>query len=235
MAGKGESRSGQGAGSRRALLRGTAGLLALGAAGCGFRPLYGDGSAGGGDPKIAAELAATRVGLIPERFGQLFRRSLQQRLGIAAGGSSPPPRYELLAFPVLAVEGIGITSDGAATRARYTATANWSFARLTTPPETVANGFERAIDAFNIPPNQYFAADISRDATERRLADRLAEEVVTRLAVRLRNLRAGEEPRLIQPVQPPLPSPETTLPSTPGGFLLPGPGGGLEGGIGPIR
>jgi LPS-assembly lipoprotein len=209
-----------------------AGLLALGAGGCGFRPLYAPGSAAGGDAEIAAELAATRVGVIPERFGQIFRRSLQQRLGIGHAGAAPAARWELLASPVLAVEGIGITGDGSATRARYIATANWSLARLTTPRETVANGFERTTDAFNIQQNQYFAADISREATERRLADLLADEVVTRLAVRLRSLRDGTGPRLIDPVAPPPVLPEPALPSAPGGLLLPGPGGGLDGGIG---
>lgn len=66
--------------SRRGLLVGATAGLGLG--GCGFRPLYGpiaapDGGAGGED--IRTELAAIRVGLIPERFGQLLRRDLQRR------------------------------------------------------------------------------------------------------------------------------------------------------------
>jgi LPS-assembly lipoprotein len=57
-------------------------MLALGAGGCGFRPLYGTaGGAAGGDADFARELAATQVPVIPDRFGQLVRRGVQTRLG----------------------------------------------------------------------------------------------------------------------------------------------------------
>jgi LPS-assembly lipoprotein len=208
--------------SRRALLRGAAGLLAMGAGGCGFRPLYGGG--GTGDSAIAAELAATRVSVIPERFGQLLRRGLQQRLG--RGGEASAARWELLVGPNLSLEGVGILLDGTVTRGRYIATANWTLTRIN-PREAVASGFERAIDAFNLPPNQYFASDASRDAAEHRLAEVLAEEVVTRLSLRFRDLQAGEAPRLVPPVQ----QPASGGPAPPGGVMIPGPGGGVGGGL----
>jgi LPS-assembly lipoprotein len=222
--------------SRRVALRGAIGLLALGAGGCGFRPLYGGGSAGaGGDDSIAAELAATRVALIPDRFGQLMRRGLQQRLGSGRDGQTA--RYELLVGPSFATEGLGVQRDGSATRVRYVATANWTLLRLE-PRETVANGFERAIEAFNIQPNQFFAADTSRDATERRLAESLAEEVVVRLAVQFRNLRDGTAAQRIEPVPTPPTLPEPAPPLGSSGLLAPPPGSGLEGGpsggIGPL-
>jgi LPS-assembly lipoprotein len=210
--------------TRRGLLG--AALMALG--GCGFRPLYGDGAAAG-DPDVAREFAATRVGLIPDRFGQLLRRSLQQRL--SAGGPAAA-RWDLLVTPSFAAEGMGVQPDGAVTRVRYTATANWTLNRVT-PRETVANGFERTMDAYNIQPSQFFSADMSREAMERRLAEQLADEVVTRLAMRLRNLQGGAAPRLIAPVATPPAAPEPMLPVRPIGGASPGLGGDLEGGIGP--
>ena len=215
---------------RRSLLRAASGLLALGgAAGCGFRPLHGGAAGGGEEPGIAAELAATRVAPIPERFGQLVRRELQQRLGTLGGGTAPA-RWEVVVGPSLAAEGIGILRDGSSTRVRYIATANWTLLRLS-PREAVANGFERAIDAYNLQPNQFFAGDSSRDALERRLADMLAGEVALRVALRFRGLREGEPARLIAPVEPP-----PTLPQGPLGLLVPQPsvgvGGGIQGGIG---
>lgn len=214
--------------ARRALLRAGAGALIAG--GCGFRPIYSDGGAAG-DPAVAGEFAATRVALIPERFGQLLRRSLQQRLGAAAGGAPVDARWDLLVTPSFAAEGIGVQSDGAATRIRYIATANWSFQRMS-PREVVANGFERAIEAYNIQPGQLFAADASREALERRLAGHLAEEIVTRLAARLRGLQAGAAPRLIEPVATPPAAPAPVAPLSPLGGVSPGVTGGLEGGIG---
>ena len=150
---------------RRGLLRGGAGLLALAAGGCGFRPLYGTGQAAAGDPEIAAEMAATRVAPIPERFGQLVRRDLQQQIGAAGGTNPAPARWEVVVGPTIAGEPIGILRDGSATRVRYIGTANWTLIRLS-PREAVANGFERAIEAYNIQPNQYFAADSSREAAK---------------------------------------------------------------------
>lgn len=205
-------------------------LLLLGA--CGFRPLHAPGGAAGADPGIAADLAATRVPVIPERFGQLMRRGLQQRLG---RGGETAPRYELVVQPSLSAEGIGILRDGAATRVRYQATASWTLFRVA-PRAPLANGFERAMDAFNIQPNQFFAADASREAAERRLAEALAEEVVLRLAMRLRAIRDGAPASLIEPVAPPPTLPDPAAPQGLGGALpSPGEGGGLGGGIGPLE
>ena len=222
---------------RRAWMRGAAGLLALGAGGCGFRPLYGSGGIAAGEPDVRAELVATRVNVIPERFGQLMRRALQQRLGTGTAGPQAA-RWELRVGPGLTAEGLGILLDGATTRVRFVATANWCLVRLSTPPETVANGVERTIDAFNVPPNQFFAADSSREAAERRMAEVLAEEVVLRVAARLRVAGASAPAaRPVQPVEVPAPPPPQGAPlglGTPG-LLDPSTGaigGGLGGGMG---
>ncbi|MBU8536860.1 LPS assembly lipoprotein LptE [Falsiroseomonas tokyonensis] len=176
--------------TRRGLLGGL-GLMALGGAlgGCGFRPLYG--SAGPGEVDVRAELSAIRVTVIQERFGQLLRRALYQRMGQDIGGPQEA-RYELRLSPSLQAEGIGIQRDGTATRIRYLGAANWLLARPGPPPETLASGVERATEAYNIPPNQFFAADSSREAAEARLAELLAELVVTRIAVDFRRRAAGD-------------------------------------------
>jgi len=216
------------------MLRALAGLGALVAGGCGFRPLYGEAGRGGVDADIAAELAATRVGLVGERFGQLLRRGLQSRIE-AASARPVPARWELLVVPSVSAQGVGVQGDGAVTRVRYIATANWTLLRLT-PREPVANGFERAIEAYNVQPNQFFASDISRDAAERRLAALLAEEVVIRLSIRFRGMRDGVPTQLIDPVAPP-PVLAEPPPGGTGGVPSPGMGGvggGLNGGIGPL-
>lgn len=235
-AGGARARAPEGAKGRRALLRGGAGLLALGGAGCGFRPMYGGaGGAPSVEADIAAELAAVRVGFVAERFGQLVRRALETRLD-PVRGTPVPARYELQAGPIITGEALGFLPDATATRVRYIATANWSLRRLP-GLEIVANGFERTIEAYNVLPNQTFATDLSRDAAERRLAETLAEEIVLRLVIRLRQLRAGGGPQLIDPVEvsPPITDP-SLAPIAPGSRLMQVPTveGGLGGGIGTL-
>jgi LPS-assembly lipoprotein len=154
---------------------------------------------------------------------------------MASGHTSRAARWDLVVSPSFSAEGLGIQPDGAATRVRYMATANWTLLRLT-PRETVANGFERAMDAFNIQPSQFFAADMSREAMERRLAELLANEVIMRVAINFRGLQEGVAPRLIEPVpQPAAPSDPSVI--RPPGTTIPGRSlgeqGGLSGGIGP--
>jgi hypothetical protein len=176
--------------------------------------------------------------VIAERFGQLLRRALVQRLGTGgggAGGATDGTGWELLVGPNLASEGIGIQTDGAASRVRTIATANWTLVRVA-PREVVASGFERTTDAFNIQGSQFFAADSSREAMERRLAEQLADEVVVRVAMQFRTLRAGGTAQRIEPVQAPGAILDPAPPAS-GVMGLPSPGqgviGGPTGGIGP--
>ncbi|MDQ1081049.1 LPS assembly lipoprotein LptE [Pseudoroseomonas cervicalis] len=177
----------QAPGRRRllALLAGAPAALAL--SGCGFRPVYGpqDSVSGASAPApVRAVLASTFVAIIPERSGQLLRRSLQQRLG-AAGSAAP--NYELRVGLQLAAEPEGFRRDGTASRIRYNAIATWQLVTLGPEPATRAEGTERAFDSFNIPDNQFFAADFSRDATVQRLVEQLANDIVLNLSVRLRD------------------------------------------------
>lgn len=158
------------------------GLLGLGASallalpGCGFTPMYGRPA--GGTP-ISAEMGAVEVARIPERFGQLQRRSLQQKLW--SGGQSSP-RYMLTVLTVFGVEPEAFRNDGLPTRIRFNATTNWSLATNETVPRQLTSGTERTLDAYNLPDNQFFAADASRDAMYARLVEQSSEDVVTRLA-----------------------------------------------------
>lgn len=175
--------------SRRALAAFcAAGALSL--AGCGFSPVYGpQGQAAlSSDPAVRQVLASTQVALIPERSGQMLRRALQERLG---GAGQAAPTQELRVGLQFGAEPEGFRRDGTPTRLRYNATASWLLVSQGPPPVTLAQGTERAFDSFNIPDNQFFAADASRDATIRRLVEQLADDIVLRLSVQLRAGRAG--------------------------------------------
>ena len=164
---------------------GLGGLLGL--AGCGFRPLYAPVTAeDGGAGDIRDELAAVRVANVPERSGQLLRRDLQRRFeGLRVG---VPARYALQVALTYAVEPLGYRRDGTITRLRYIATGNWSLSTLSVPPRQIAVSSipARALDAFNIPDLQFFAADSARDAMEARLVDELADTIFRRVALELR-------------------------------------------------
>ena len=164
--------------SRRGLLA-ALGLAPLGAlAGCGFEPLYGERS--GLSTRAAAQLAKDRVAPIGERNGVLLRRALEERM---RPGRESEATYELRCGLTFGVDIQGYRRDGVPSRVRYTASSNWFLFNNRVPPILVANGVERIFDAYNIPENQFFAADASREAMERRIIELLAEDIVRRLAV----------------------------------------------------
>ncbi len=160
-------------------------LLALGLGGCGFRPLHAPGAMSNGH-EISEDLASVRVAVIPDRNGQVLRRALQQRLEDSRPGT--PARYELRPSIAVLADLQGYREDGVISRVRFVITADFFLVRMEPPQEVVLRGNARRFDAFNIPENQFFAADISRDAAERRLMDGLAEDIIRRLALEFRRL-----------------------------------------------
>jgi len=144
---------------------------------------------GGGESDLREELAAVRIADIPERSGQLLRRSLQRRFEGSAPGT--PARYNLLVALGYTVEPLGYRQDGTITRVRYIISGNWTLTTLSVPPQRVAVSAipYRALDSFNIPDLQFFAADTARDAMELRLVDQLAEDIFRRVALELRRER----------------------------------------------
>jgi LPS-assembly lipoprotein len=191
--------------SRRAAL-----ALPLGAAGCGFRPLYGPpgsgasgSSAAGGDTTLARELAAVRVGPSYERSGQLLRRNLQRRLeGLEPGTAA---KYQLDLTVAWNYDPVGYRLDGTISRIRVTATGNWVLSTLSVPPKVLGRssiGY-RILDDFDVPDLQFFSADAARDAMEGRvmtnLADEVARQVAMTLRARLREQAAAATPAAATP------------------------------------
>lgn len=166
------------------------GVLGLGAcavlAGCGFEPVYM--RTGSGRPGPAQrDLAAIDVGIIPDRPGQLLRQALQERFGSDAGDA--PPRYRLTVGYSIAGQGIGILQSSIATRVRMIGTANWTLRPADGGP-VVTSGTAKAVDGFDVLDQQYFAADLSTEQTQRRLASELADDITMQLAVFFRRRAA---------------------------------------------
>ncbi len=152
-------------------------MTATALAGCGFRPLYAPAAGSA----ASADLTTVHVAVIPERFGQEIRQSLQQRLQGSNTGSLR--RYELTVAPSLSEEGIAIQPDSSVTRIRVIGSATFLLRRLEPPGPVLTSGTSRAIDGINLVNNQYFNSDLDNDAVQRRVADMLADQITAQLAI----------------------------------------------------
>lgn len=162
--------------SRRGLLLGAmAGVLC----GCGFHPLYQRTSSG--QPGTASrELAAVSVDVISDRPGQLLRQALQERL--EGAGSGVARRYSLAVDFGISGEGIAIRQDNSVTRIRMIGRAEWTLRAQDIARTVLTRDTARAVDAINIFNEQFFASDLETEAVQKRIAERLADQVVMQLA-----------------------------------------------------
>lgn len=150
-------------------------VMCLFTSACGFRPLY----SGAGAP--SSRMAAIYVDIIPNRAGQLLRQALQTRLEGASSGIAK--QYTLGVAYSENVQGLGIQSDNSTTRNRNIGTAVWSLHPVGNTTVQIAGGTVRTLDGYNILDEQFFYADLSEEATQRRLAESLADQIVTGLAL----------------------------------------------------
>jgi LPS-assembly lipoprotein len=148
-------------------------------AGCGFRPMYGGRSATSDGP-AADGLAATTVGLIPDRNGQLLRQALQERFERAGAGTAH--HYDLQVTFNVGSEGIAIQSDNSTSYIRYVGTAYYSLLAQDATRTTLTSGSARVVDGLNVINEQYFAMDLEGEAVGRRLAEAVADAITLRLA-----------------------------------------------------
>ena len=164
--------------TRRLLLAGA--MLAPVLAACGFRPVYGGGSATSRGPAVDG-LAAITVGLIPERSGQLLRLALQQRF--ERNGVGVAHRYDLQVSFGIGGEAIAIQQDNSVTRLRYVGTAAYTLLAQDPLRTTLTSGTARVVDGLNVINEQYFAMDLESEAVQRRIAEAVADQIAMRLAV----------------------------------------------------
>jgi LPS-assembly lipoprotein len=114
------------------------------------------------------------------RPGQLFRQALQQDL---ADDSGTPQRYDLDANFWIEGEGISITTANIATRLRLTGHVVWSLRAHDAARTRLTGGSSRMVDGLNVLDQQYFASDLETETVQKRLANALASQVATQLAI----------------------------------------------------
>jgi len=150
-------------------------MLILGA--CGLQPMYGGGSSG----HVATGLTAIHVAAIPERAGWLVRNALVDRLG----SQSAEPFYRLEVELDDNLTSFGIRGDSSATRERRTLRARYRLVELKTG-QVVLDATAGSDAGIDIVSSEYATVAAEQTAQER-LAQVIADQMVSRLALFMRS------------------------------------------------
>ena len=156
---------------KRALTLSFAALLLPG---CGLRPLYASGDNG----SVAAALRQVEVAPIPGRAGWLMYNKLKQRLG-EMGDSAPAYRLDVKLDENII--GLGIRGDRATTRERETLRARYQLVNLGTG-QVVLDATAGSDEGIDVVSSEYATVAAEQTAQER-LADLVADDIVSRLGV----------------------------------------------------
>ncbi len=157
-------------------------LAALGLAGCGFRPLYGETAS---SAAVTAELQSVAVDPIRSQAGVELRNHLIDRLTPA--GQPNSARYRLTIGLREVREGGAVRLDASVTRYNYRLTANYKLTDTETG-ETIFSGSSFSIVPYDVVDSQ-FATIYSRIDAESRAAEAVSEDIKLRLALYFDSLR----------------------------------------------
>ncbi len=149
-------------------------MLMLGS--CGFRPLYGETSAG---VSGAAELARVQLNTRNNRVDALVRGHLRDIMG--TGSTGEPPKYELLVRIEERAEPVAIEADTTITRFNLRLNARIQLKDLTTG-KVIHSDASRSITAYNVVDSQFATLAAERNAEDRAALD-LARDIKLRLAL----------------------------------------------------
>ena len=152
-------------------------MLLLGA--CGLRPIYAGGSSGA----VATGLSSIQVAPIPERAGWLVRNALVDRLA----GEGSPPSYRLEVELDDDLTAFGIRGDAAVTRERRILRARYRLVELSTGLVVLdaTAGSDAGIDVVS----SEYATVAAEQTAQERLAQVIADQMVARIALFMRNSR----------------------------------------------
>lgn len=149
-------------------------------ASCGLTPMYAGGTSG----TVARGIAAVEVAPIEGRKGWLVRNALTDRLG-AAGHAQP--RYRLDVRLDESLSGLGVLGDDTVSRERLTLRARYQLVDLESNSILLdaSDGTDAGIDVVS----SEYATIAAEQTAEENLARDLADRIVTRVALTLREDR----------------------------------------------
>lgn len=159
------------------MMRAAALALTLALSACGLKPMYGGGSSGA----VATSLSSIQVSPIPERGGWLVRNALVDRLG----GETGNPAYRLDVELDDELTAFGIRGDAAVTRERRTLRARYRLVDLKTG-EVVLDATAGSDAGIDVVSSEYATVAAEQTAQER-LAQVVADQMVSRLALYMRH------------------------------------------------
>ncbi|HEY0629631.1 MAG TPA: LPS assembly lipoprotein LptE [Sphingomicrobium sp.] len=161
------------------MMRAIALALMLSLAACGLKPMY----AGGGSGVVATSLGSVQVAPIPERAGWLVRNALVDRLG----GEPDTPAYRLEVEVDDDLTAFGIRGDAAVTRERRTLRTRYRLVDLGTGQVVLdaTAGSDAGIDVVS----SEYATIAAEQTAQERLAQSVADQMVSRLALFMRNTK----------------------------------------------
>jgi len=154
----------------------TLGLLPL--AGCGFKPVYGEHSAGK-SPAAAQQFAAVEIPPMENRLGQQMRNLLIDSLH--PGGADTDYRFKLQVGITEAVVNLGLQQNSTSTRGQVRLTVKYALTDNSNG-KVVLKETLRTSTGYNILTNQ-FSSVLSQDDAEAQGLQQIADDMTLHLAM----------------------------------------------------
>ena len=152
------------------------GLLAL--AGCGFKPVYGEHSAGK-SPSAVQQFAAIEIPVLPDRLGQQMRNMLIDSLH--PKGADTDYRYKLDVGITEAVVNLGLQQNSTSTRGQVRITVKYALIDNSND-KVVLKETLRTSTGYNILINQ-FSSVLSQDDAETQGLQQIADDMTLHMAM----------------------------------------------------
>ena len=163
----------------------TAAAVALLLPGCGFSPLYGEGTPA---TALQGQIAVASIDGTP---GFALHDRLTERLGEATA-----PRWRLVTTLDIESSGAALTKENITTRFDVTGTAAFTLVPAAGGPPVFTDSV-RAVTSYSAPVSETssaFASEVARQDAQDRVARVLADKIVLRLAVAAGQIEAAPVP-----------------------------------------
>lgn len=155
-------------------------VATLALAGCGFKPLYGEGGVAGKGGGVQASLARVSIDPIRTRTGQIMRNFLIDRMN-PTGQPGGAAEYGLKITLGIRKQELGIRRDDTATRANLIMTARYILTERSSG-SVIFRAISRSVTSYNILDNEFATVIAERNARSRG-AEQLADDITTRIAL----------------------------------------------------